>query len=67
MKDQIRLDTNSNESVFCNKKYVTNIRDTDRTFRLQTSARIFTSTQLFNIPHLGYTGSIKMASPTSSA
>ena len=53
MPDLIHLDSDSTNTIFCNNKYVSNIRDASQSLVLKTNGGTLTTTQIYNIPFLG--------------
>ena len=53
MYDMILLDSDSTTTIFCNKKYVSNIRNSNETLILNTNGGTLTATQICDIPFLG--------------
>ena len=52
MRDLILLDSNLNDTVFCNEKYATNIYDSNEVSRLNTNAGVLESSQICDVPYL---------------
>ena len=53
MRDLILLDSDSSDTVFCNEKYVINIRPSDEILQLNTNGGIMESQEKCDVPHLG--------------
>jgi hypothetical protein len=52
LKEMILLDSDSTDTVFCNPKYVTNIRDSDKSLSISTNGGLINSNQKCDIPHI---------------
>ena len=52
MRDLILLDSDSSDTVFCNEKYVTNIRPSDEILQLNTNGGIMESREKCDVPRL---------------
>ena len=53
MHDLVLLDSDSTNTIFCNSKYVSNIRNSTQPLVLKTSGGTITTTQICDIPFLG--------------
>lgn len=53
LKEFILLDSDSTDTVFCNSKYVTNIRDSNEVLRLNTNGGVLEVNKKCDVPHLG--------------
>ena len=53
LKDLVLLDSDSTNTIFCNKDYVENIQEAKTPLEIQTNGGILTVTQTCEIPHLG--------------
>ena len=53
MKELVLLDSNSTDTVFCNKNYVTNIRKANKLLILKTKGGEIVTTQICDVPYLG--------------
>eukprot|EP00957_Ditylum_brightwellii_P036405 2755907-Ditylum_brightwellii.AAC.1 len=53
MKNLALLDSDSTVTIFCNQKYVTNIRPSERSLVLNTNGGIMESNTICDVPHLG--------------
>ena len=53
MKKLVLLDSNSTDTVFCNKTYVTNIRKSDKPLILKTNSGTIVTTEICQVPYLG--------------
>ena len=47
------MDSDSTDTVFCNPDYVTDIKETKQSLKLQTNGGVMTSSKKCNIPMLG--------------
>jgi hypothetical protein len=52
MIELIRLDNDSTDTVFCNPKYVPNIRDLEDSLSISTNGGVMKSHQKCDIPHI---------------
>ena len=59
LKDLVLLDSDSTNTIFCNKDYVENIRKAKTTLEIQTNGGTLTVMQPYEIPFLGTHGSMK--------
>ena len=53
MRDCILLDSDSTDTIFCNKEYVTNIRDSPTDMVMNTNGGPMVTKQLCDVPFLG--------------
>ena len=53
LKDLILLDSDSTNTIFCNKNYVYNIRQSEKPLKLHTNGGELITTQICDIPFLG--------------
>ena len=53
LKDLILLDSDSTDTVFCNSKYMTNIRDSNTPLDILTNGGPITTKQKCTVPYLG--------------
>jgi len=53
LKDLILLDSDSTDTIFCNPKYVKNVRQAESTLELRTNGGPLVSNQICDIPDLG--------------
>ena len=53
MRDIILLDSDSTDTVFCNPRYVKNIRNSKQVLTLNTNGGKMVSNQVCEVPHLG--------------
>ena len=53
MKELVLLDSDSTDTVFCNRNYVTNIRKSDKPLILKTNGGEITTTHICKVPYLG--------------
>eukprot|EP00957_Ditylum_brightwellii_P000739 57893-Ditylum_brightwellii.AAC.1 len=53
MKNLVLLDSDYTETIFCNRKYATNIRPSERSLVLNTNGGIMESNMVCDVPHLG--------------
>ena len=53
MRDLILLDSDSTDTIFCNEKYVSNIRASNKTLCLNTNGGVMESNMICNVPKLG--------------
>eukprot|EP00957_Ditylum_brightwellii_P175483 13360398-Ditylum_brightwellii.AAC.1 len=53
MRDWILLDSNSTDTVFCNEKYVSNVRRHNRSSSLTTNAGVLTCDRICDVSYLG--------------
>ena len=53
LKDLVLLDSDSTNTIFCNREYVKNIRKTKTPLEIQTNGGTLTVTQTCKIPFLG--------------
>ena len=53
LKDLVLLNSDSTDTIFCNEKYVTNIKIAEQPLEIQTNGRIMKVTKTCEIPFLG--------------
>eukprot|EP00957_Ditylum_brightwellii_P179789 13695591-Ditylum_brightwellii.AAC.1 len=53
LKDTILLNSNSNQNLWCNQDYVTNIRDSNEVLEITTNGGMIESNQISDVPYLG--------------
>ena len=53
MKELVLLDSDSTDTVFCNKNYVTNVRKSDKPLILKTNGGEIVTTEICDVPYLG--------------
>ena len=53
MKELVLLDSDSTDTVFRNKNYVTNIRKSDKPLILKTNGGKIVTTEIFDVPYFG--------------
>ena len=53
MKELVLLDSNSTDTVFCNKNYVTKIRKSDKPLIIKTNGGKIITTEICEVPYLG--------------
>ena len=53
LKELVLLDSDSTNTIFCNEKYVNNIRSAKQPLEIQTNGGVMTVTNICDIPYLG--------------